>query len=169
MERVAVVGSGGAGKSTFARELSRATQLPVFHLDEYYWRPGWVETPRDEWRAVQGEIAAHERWIIEGNYRNTYDIRFDRADTVIMLAPPRRVFIYRALKRVATNWHKPAQAPGCREHLDWSFLVWLWRFPHQARPLLDQALATYHGRFAIVELRTQADVRRYLSRVASST
>jgi adenylate kinase family enzyme len=162
MERVAVVGCGGAGKSTFARELSGVANLPVFHLDEYYWRPGWVESARDEWRIVQRELAAAERWILEGNYRNTYDIRFDRADTVIVLAPPRRVCIFRALLRVVKNWHKSTQAPGCPEHLDFGFLHWLWRFPYDGRPYLDEALAQYEGRFDVVELTTKRAVRRCL-------
>jgi adenylate kinase family enzyme len=162
MKRVAVVGSGGAGKSTFARALGVATHLPVIHLDEFYWHPGWIETPRDEWRTVQGAMAARDEWIIEGNYRNTYDIRFDRADTVIVLAPARRICIYRALKRVIKNWHRPTQAPGCPEHFDWSFLMWLWRFPYDARPQLDEALAQYRGRLDVVELTTRREVRRYL-------
>ena len=45
-----VVGPGGAGKSTFARRLGERTGLPVIHLDEHYWRPGWEPTPDDEWR-----------------------------------------------------------------------------------------------------------------------
>ena len=163
MKRVAVVGSGGSGKSTFARSLGTATHLPVIHLDEFYWRPGWVETPRDEWRTVQSAMVARDEWIIEGNYRNTYDIRFNRADTVIVLAPPRHICIYRALKRVITNWHQPTQAPGCPEHFDWSFIVWLWRFPSDARPALDEALAQYRGRFDLVELTTRRAVREYLS------
>jgi adenylate kinase family enzyme len=162
MKRVAVVGSGGAGKSTFARSLGAATHLPVVHLDEHYWHPGWVETPREEWRVVQSEMAAHEQWIIEGNYRNTFDIRFDRADTVIVLGPARSICIYRALKRVLRNWHQPTQAPGCPEHFDWSFLTWVWRFPYDARPQLDEALLAYRGRFEVVELSTRRDVRRYL-------
>jgi adenylate kinase family enzyme len=30
----------GAGKSTFARQLSAKTGLPVIHLDVYFWKPG---------------------------------------------------------------------------------------------------------------------------------
>jgi adenylate kinase family enzyme len=48
VERVAVVGPGGAGKSTFARALGARTGLPVVHLDQSYWKPGWTETPKDE-------------------------------------------------------------------------------------------------------------------------
>jgi len=63
MERVAIVGPGGAGKSTFARSLGERTGLPVFHLDRFYWKPGWVETPREEWRlaCVNGAVARTAR------------------------------------------------------------------------------------------------------------
>jgi adenylate kinase family enzyme len=162
VNRVAIVGSGGSGKSTFARGLSQITGLRLFHLDEYYWRPGWVETPREEWRAVQSELVADERWIIEGNYSGTYDLRFDRVDTVIVLSPSRRVCVYRVLKRVAVNWHRDVQAAGCPERLDISFLHWVWRFPYDARPLLDQALARYAGRFSVVELTSTGRAKRYL-------
>lgn len=33
MRRVLVIGSGGAGKTTFAKRLGAATGLPVVHLD----------------------------------------------------------------------------------------------------------------------------------------
>jgi len=159
------VGSGGAGKSTFARALGRVTELPVVHLDEHYWRPGWVETPRDEWVVAQGALVAQERWIIEGNYSNTFDVRFARADTIIVLAFPRRVCIYRALKRVALNWHRDTQAQGCPEHFDVTFLRWLWEFPYNGRPVLDAALQRFDGRLDVVYLRTTAAARRYLSHV----
>ena len=89
MERVAIVGPGGAGKSTFARSLGELTGLPVLHLDRFFWKPGWVETPRDEWRQRQSELAAADRWIADGNYGGTFDERFARADTVIIVARPR--------------------------------------------------------------------------------
>ena len=163
MQRVAIVGSGGSGKTTFSRTLSRITGIPLFHLDEYYWRPGWVETPREEWRTLQSALVAHERWIIEGNYSNTFDLRFERADTVIILAPPRRVCIYRVLKRVVMNWHRAVQAEGCPEHFDVSFLHWLWRFPRDARPLLDAALARHPNGIDVVELTSAEAARRYLA------
>ena len=48
MQKVLVIGSGGAGKSTFARHLGTLLNIDVIHLDALYWHPGWVETPRAE-------------------------------------------------------------------------------------------------------------------------
>jgi adenylate kinase family enzyme len=89
MQRIAVVGSGGAGKSTFARQLGERTAIPVIHLDRHFWKPECVETPRHEWREVQRGLLAGETWIVDGNYGATFDVRFSRADTVIVLALPR--------------------------------------------------------------------------------
>lgn len=85
MERVAIIGPGGAGKSTLARQLGAITGVPVIHLDREHWKPGWVETPAAEWEERVRELAAAERWIIDGNYGGTLDVRLDRADTVVFL------------------------------------------------------------------------------------
>lgn len=72
MRRVLVIGCGGAGKSTLARQLGEATGLPVIHLDAHYWRPGWVETPKETWRAAVDELIAADAWIMDGNYSGTH-------------------------------------------------------------------------------------------------
>jgi adenylate kinase family enzyme len=64
MRRVVVIGSAGAGKSTFAARLGRATGPPVIHLDALYWKPGWVPTPRAEWDAKLAPLAAGPAWIM---------------------------------------------------------------------------------------------------------
>ena len=56
MKRVVVIGSGGAGKSTFSRKLGEATGLEVIHLDGIYWRPNWEKTPKDEWERTVREL-----------------------------------------------------------------------------------------------------------------
>jgi energy-coupling factor transporter ATP-binding protein EcfA2 len=67
-QRIMVIGSGGAGKSTFARQLAALTGLPVIHLDRHYWRPGWERTPTAEWNGIVQALAAGASWIIDGNY-----------------------------------------------------------------------------------------------------
>ena len=89
----------GAGKSTFSRALSAKTGLPVIHLDVHFWKPGWVPTPDDEWRAKQRGLLAGEAWIVDGNYHATLDLRLERADTVVFLDTPWWICTQRAFAR----------------------------------------------------------------------
>ena len=162
MKRVAVVGPGGAGKSTFADALGDRTGLPVIHLDRHFWKPGWVETERATWRRVQSELLAGDRWIADGNYGGTFDERFSRADTVIVIARPRAACVASALWRSVKHRGEAIQADGCPERFQLSFYRWIWNYRRDSRPRLDAALAR-HSHLTVVELTTRDEFRRFLS------
>lgn len=166
VQRVAVVGSGGAGKTTFARELGARTGLPVVHLDHHYWKPGWVETPREEWAAFQDELFSQDRWIADGNYGATFDVRFARADTVIVFALPRLTCVAGALWRSLAHRGTAVQAVGCPERVDVRFLRWIWRYDEDSRPRLDAALARHRRHLDVVELRSRRAGRACLDGLA---
>jgi adenylate kinase family enzyme len=66
LRRVVVLGCAGSGKSTVAAGLARRTGLPLVHLDEHYWRPGWTAPPDDVWRAAQRRLVAGPAWVLDG-------------------------------------------------------------------------------------------------------
>lgn len=168
MQRVAVVGPGGAGKSTFARGLGERTGLPVIHLDRHFWKPGWEPSPTDEWISTQRCLVSADRWIADGNYGGTFDIRFRRADTVIVLAPPRRSCVAGVVRRWATNRGRPVQAPDCRERLTGEFLRWVWRWHEDSRPRLDRALDR-HPHLDVIELTSHRRANGFLQELATTS
>ena len=99
MRRVLIVGAGGVGKSTLARELERRTGLPIVHLDREYWRPGWVATPDDEWRHRVGELIEADAWIMDGNYGGTMELRASACDTLIFLDLPTPRSLFGVVRR----------------------------------------------------------------------
>ncbi|MGH9842177.1 MAG: hypothetical protein ACREEM_25785 [Blastocatellia bacterium] len=100
MRKVLVIGSGGAGKSTFAKCLGERLHIEVIHLDMLYWNPGWIETPKAEWLRAVEELVKRDAWIMDGNYSGTLDLRLKACDTVIFLDLPRLTCLWRVLKRV---------------------------------------------------------------------
>ncbi|WP_337956063.1 hypothetical protein [Alicyclobacillus herbarius] len=128
MKRIAIIGSPGAGKSTFACRLGDITGIEVFHLDRLFWHPGWVEMPRPEWMELQRKLVQRPSWIIDGNYGSTMDIRIQAADTVIFLDVPRRVCLWRVMKRVI-RYHgqtRPDMGAHCPEKIDLEFFRYIW-------------------------------------------
>lgn len=85
LERALVVGSSCSGKTTFARTLAGALDLPHVELDALFWNPDWVVKPLEEFRASVASAAARDRWVIDGNYRSVRDLLWPRATTVIWL------------------------------------------------------------------------------------
>ncbi len=123
IKRVAIIGPGGAGKTTLARKLGARTGLPVIHLDRLYWSKGWVPTPRETWLEHQREVLAQERWIIDGNYGSTMALLLAAADTVIFLDTPRLRCLWRVLERVLSYrpGTRPDMAEGCHERFNLGF------------------------------------------------
>ena len=39
--KIAIIGNAGSGKSTLGFELHKKLDLPLYHLDQYYWKPNW--------------------------------------------------------------------------------------------------------------------------------
>lgn len=165
MRRVLVIGHCGAGKSTLATELGSILDLPVIHLDQHFWNPGWVETEKGAWREKVRELVSGDRWIIDGNYDGTLDIRLPRADTVIFLDFPTRVCMWRIAKRIITGYGKsrPDLAPGCPEKIDWEFILYTWRFRRDIRPRVFAALEEYYRDRRLIVFTKPAEARAFVS------
>lgn len=166
MSRIAIIGSPGAGKSTFARQLGDITGIEVFHLDSLFWKPGWVETPRSEWVALQNWLVRRPSWIIDGNYGATMDIRIDAADTVIFLDFARRVCLYRVAKRALRyrGRTRPDMGKGCPEKIDTAFLRYIWGFRRREHETILRRLheAKQAGK-QVLSLKTRREVAGYLT------
>ena len=130
MQRVLIVGPGGAGKTVLAERLSERTGIPVVHLDPIFYREGWRPRPRPEAVAALERALAGEQWIADGNFLDAGDSRFERADTVIFLDLPRWLCVARILWRRVRDRGKSRPDLPAPEGFDWGFVKWSWRYPH---------------------------------------
>lgn len=136
MHRVLILGSPGAGKSTFAKKLAAQPGLPLTHLDDLYWETGWVNVQREVWLGRLQEALDGENWIIDGNYGSTLEIRAARADTVIFLVPPREICTWRMLWRELSGKHP--HISGLKPRLpEWEFVRYTWAFPSKVNRMLE--------------------------------
>lgn len=165
MKKIAIIGSGGSGKSTLARKVGELLQIEVFHLDALFWKPGWVGTSKQEQRLVQNELVEKEKWIIDGNYGRTIDIRLHKADTIILLDLPRTICAYRVVKRWIQyrNKTRPDMGEGCEERMSLQFLKWVWDYPKTKKPIILKKLNTYSNGKEVIILTSPGKVEQFLS------
>lgn len=163
MEKIVIIGCGGAGKSTLARALGDKLDLPVVHLDKLFWRPGWVHVSREEFDVLHSRALAGEKWILDGNFDRTMEQRIAHCDTVIYLDFSRWACLRGVCKRVLTTHGtvRPDMGEGCPERFDWEFLKWVWHFNSKNRAknycLIRKAT---HANTIILKNRRQ--VRKFL-------
>ena len=166
MERILIIGCGGAGKSTLARQLGEKTGLPVVHLDKLFWHPGWVASSKEE---IDAKILAElekPRWIMDGNYNRTLPERVKYCDTIIYLDFSRMACLLGVLKRVITTYGKvrPDMGEGCPERFDLDFLKWVWNFNAKNRESNYKLLnETEHAETIVLKNRRM--VKRFLKSI----
>jgi adenylate kinase family enzyme len=165
VRRIAIIGPGGAGKSWLATRLGERLGIEVIHLDRHFWKPGWVETGREEWRRMQIELLdSREAWIADGHYGGTIEVRLERADTVIFLDPHPVLAIARVLKRELGS--RREGMPAERSQLNRGFLEflhWIWSFRRRRRPAVLEGLKSFPG--DVYLLTSREDVTRFLAAI----
>jgi adenylate kinase family enzyme len=65
--RIVFLGPGGAGKSTFSRQLAAATGATWVEIDKIFWQSDLKPLPVQDWEALQEETLKGEDWIADGD------------------------------------------------------------------------------------------------------
>ncbi|MFL5703509.1 MAG: hypothetical protein ACJ8AG_11885 [Ktedonobacteraceae bacterium] len=136
MKKIVIIGSPGAGKSTFAQALGNVLQIEIFHLDRYFWKLGWKEYPRETRIEIQQQLVKEkDQWIIEGTYLGSSDSRLLAADTIIFLDIPPLLCLRRAVKRHIKyqGCSRPDIPDGCTDKLGLLYILKILVFPFRGR------------------------------------
>lgn len=129
-----IFGRPGSGKSTFASWLSKQLDLPLYHLDKYFYIENWVERDYKEFLQIQKKIVETESWIIDGNNIRSLEIRWMEANAVIYFNYPKMTCIYRIFKRFCMpNYSIDDRAVGCPETLSLKLLRYTWTFESRVK------------------------------------
>ena len=161
LQKIIVIGSPGSGKSTFSRRLRDITSLPLYHLDMIWHKPDRTTITKEEFDRRLSEILRTDKWIIDGNYQRTIEIRLEKCDAVFLMDFPLEICLAGAAARVGT---KRDDLPWVEDELDEEFRQWIVDFPNEKLPQIYQMLDKYSGKNIII-FKSRQEANEYLQKL----
>jgi len=146
-KKIVVIGCSGSGKSTFSRRLAEITGLPLYYLDMIWWRKDCSHISRLSFERKQKAIIKTDKWIIDGNFRRTIELRISRAELIYFLDLPTQVCIDGVLNR-GKRPDMPCDLPA-----DDELIEYIKNYDVNCKPLImhlfkqypDKKIITFHS------------------------
>ena len=158
MRKVIVIGCPGAGKSTFARKLRDATNLPLYYLDMLWHKEDKTNISREEFDTKLNDIIKKDNWIIDGNYLRTLEMRLKECDTVFLLDYSLEVCLAGAKSRIGK---KRVDMPWVETELDEEFKQFIEDFSKSQLPQVYELLDKYSEKRNIIIFKSRVEAEKY--------
>lgn len=172
MKRVSVVGTGGSGKTTFARALAARLRVPHVELDALHWSPDSTPVGDVVFAERVNVATAGDAWVCDGNYSWARPIVLGRADTVVWLDLPFWTCLWRVLNRTARG-PRTGEALGAanreawRHHVGRGTLAWrVITTHHRRRREYEQRFASPAAALLdVLRFRSTAEAEAWLTSI----
>lgn len=143
--RILVSGTSGAGKTTLARAIGSALDVPAVEIDALYHGPGWTVLPTFEQEVDR--FSSGQGWVTEWQYSKVKPMLLARADLLVWLDHSRLTVLRRVCWRTLVRRVRQEELwNGNREAPPWTLLTnpdhivrWAWR-THRQR--VQEGMAT---------------------------
>lgn len=166
VQRIAVIGISGSGKTTFSKKLGDVTRLPVYHMDQLFWGENWASIPDEEWQLAEHKLIQKDRWIIEGYISDQSTGRLRHAEKIIYLDFAGIYCAVNAIKRwwFYKNSDRPDLPKGCRANFDLSFFWVIFR--KKERRDIEKALQLSDLNHKLERLTHPKHLKKYLTEIS---
>jgi adenylate kinase family enzyme len=167
MKKVAIVGCGGSGKSHVARSLGKILDAQVSHLDAVFYDDEWNALPMEKFAEAQRDLVAQPKWVIDGNYNSTLQIRLEACDTVVLMDVSTLAALWGIFARQIRHG-AGHQGNGVHNRIHWGVIKYVATYRRKMRPRVKAKIDEFAaGKAEVVFLTSRRHTRRWLEQVAA--
>jgi adenylate kinase family enzyme len=163
MDGIAIIGCGGSGKTTIGRKMGELLEVKVTHLDVLYYDDEWNTLPAEKFAAIQEELVAEPKWVIDGNFNSSLPIRLRRADIVVFLDLPAITCLWGIAQRRLKNRGVQNDATGVYDRITWGFIKYVWKYRTDMAPRVRANIDEHAGHADVHILRSRRAANRFLA------
>lgn len=159
MERILIIGCPGSGKSTLSKQVSKRLNLPILHLDRIFHIDNQRHISREELtKKIRQFIDKNKRFIIDGNYSGTLDLRMEHADTIIFFDIPTNICLKNVMNRIMENKPRDDIAPGFDNSVyNQDFIDYIKTFKKDKQPYIEECIKEFDGEIIRIESYNDAE------------
>lgn len=172
MQKVAVFGNAGGGKSTLSFRLAELTGLPLYVLDKMQYLAGGIRVVPEVYQRSHQQVIESERWIVDGfGDMETLWKRLAAADTLVYIDLPIALHCWWVTKRLLTGYVRPPagwpdKSPIWKSSMQSYRALWLCHryLTPRYRDYVQQA----QGTKTVYHLRSPAQMAEFLAAIAKA-
>lgn len=162
MNKAIIIGCPGSGKTTFAEKLQKCTGLPLYYLDAIWHKPDKTHIPREEFDRKIGEIFETPKWIIDGNYKRTIEMRMKQSDTVFLFDLPVEVCLQGVTDRVGKERY---DLPWLETQVDPEFRQFIEDFPKDTLPYIYELIKKYKDEKSVIIFKSREEADEFIEKL----
>ncbi len=159
MNKVIIIGCPGSGKTTFAEKLNKLTGLPLYYLDAIWHKPDKTHISREKFDERITEIFSTSKWIIDGNYKRTIEMRLKECDAVFLFDLPTEICLQGATERIGKGRY---DLPWIETELDPEFRKFIEEFSEKTLPYIYELIDKYKSEKQVIVFKSREDADKYI-------
>jgi len=151
INKITIIGGPGTGKSTLANNLAGILSLPVYHIDGIHHLENWQIRDKKERDQIILDIIKNSKWIMDGTYHSTLEMRVKNSDVIIFLNYSTFARLKGILSRYFKNKNKEKpEIPGCKERMTLEFLKFTIKWNKTKGKTINSILEKYNNKPVLI-------------------